>query len=216
MSRRQDEIEPISASGSASDNASKDSLNSSLSRENAGQVEIENTAPGTLENSGTTEKSADSTASMHEAGYVAAERSLLGIFTDVQNGMAKTFRERTQHLGLSRSQWRVLSTLSGRPGSTQTELAELIGIGRAPLGKIVDRLESQSWLERRSDPHDRRVNRLYLTRDVRPIVEPTNRISNQVVQDLLADLSTAEQEVFVRSLKSMHRKLGFTNQSTNT
>lgn len=141
------------------------------------------------------------------------DRSLLGVFTDVQNGLAKHFRERTRHLGLSRSQWRVLSTLLGRPGLTQTELAELVGIGRAPLGKIVDRLEAQSWLERRNDPHDRRVNRLYLTRDVSPIVEPTRNISNQIMQELLDDLPAEDRAVFTRSLKHMHAKLGFTDRT---
>ena len=136
-------------------------------------------------------------------------RSLLGLITDVQNGLSKRFRERTRHLGISRSQWRVLTTLSGRPGATQTEIAELIGIGRAPLGKIVDRLESQGWVERRHDPEDRRVNRLYLTRDVQPIAEPTRYVSEQVVEELLADLPSEDRDAFRRALTHLHRKLGF-------
>lgn len=43
--------------------------------------------------------------------------------------------------------------------------AELVGIGRAPLGKTIDRLEQKGWVERRDDPQDRRVNRLYITND---------------------------------------------------
>lgn len=142
-----------------------------------------------------------------EAG--GAERSLLGLITDIQNGLAKRFRERTTHLGISRSQWRVLSALSGRPGATQTELADLVGIGRAPLGKIVDRLEAQGWVERRNDPNDRRVNRIYLTKDVGPIAEPTRIISEEVVNELLQDLPAEERENFRRTVRHLHRKLGF-------
>lgn len=141
----------------------------------------------------------------------SAPRSLLGMLTDVQNGISKQFRERTRHLGISRSQWRVLTTLASRPGATQTEIAELIGIGRAPLGKNVDRLEAQGWVERRNDPEDRRVNRLYLSRDMEPIAEPTRRISNEIVDELIEDLPLTDQAAFRRTLVHLHRKLGFSN-----
>lgn len=145
---------------------------------------------------------------------ISRERTLLGLITDIQNGLARRFRERTQHLGISRAQWRVLTMLIGRPGATQTELADLVGIGRAPLGKIIDRLETQGWVERRSDPHDRRINRLYLTRDVSPVVEPTRNISNELVNELLSDLPQEEREAFRRVLINMHQKLGFENGAT--
>ena len=60
------------------------------------------------------------------ASEISRERTLLGLITDIQNGLARRFRERTQHLGISRAQWRVLTMLIGRPGATQTELAELV------------------------------------------------------------------------------------------
>lgn len=141
------------------------------------------------------------------------ERTLLGLLTDVQSGLAKRFRERTSHLGVSRSQWRVLTALSGRPGATQTELADLVGVGRAPLGKIIDRLEAQGWVERRSDPNDRRVNRLFITKDVQPIAEPTREISQQVVEELLEKLPEDDVEVFRRTVRHLHRELGFTNDA---
>ena len=144
-----------------------------------------------------------------QGGEEQPQRSLLGLITDVQNGLSKNFRARTQDLGISRSQWRVLAMLQGRPGMTQTELADLIGVGRAPIGKIIDRLEEQGWVERRADPSDRRVNRLYLTRDTRPVIEPTREISNAVVDELLADLPTEDIEAFRRAITHLHRKLGF-------
>jgi DNA-binding MarR family transcriptional regulator len=137
------------------------------------------------------------------------ERSLVGLIADVQNGLGKLFRNRTRHLGLSRSQWRVLSALSARPGATQTELADLVGIGRAPLGKIIDRLEAERWVERRNDPNDRRVNLLFITRDFRPIAEPTRSISNEIVEELLVDIPLADREAFDRTIRHLHHKLGF-------
>ncbi|MDA1076053.1 MAG: MarR family transcriptional regulator, partial [Proteobacteria bacterium] len=99
--------------------------------------------------------------------------------------------------------------LSGKPGATQTELADLVGIGRAPLGKVIDRLETENWVERQSDPADRRVNRLYITRDFKPIAEPTRTISHEILRELLADVPAADRAVFDRTLRHLHRKLGF-------
>jgi DNA-binding MarR family transcriptional regulator len=137
------------------------------------------------------------------------ERTLLGLISDVQIGLSRLFRERTKHIGLSRAQWRVLSALSGRPGITQTELADLVGIGRAPLGKIIDRLQAQNWVERRGDPDDRRINRLFITRDFKPIAEPTRDIGREISAELLKDIPLADREAFHRTLCVLHKKLGF-------
>ncbi len=138
-----------------------------------------------------------------------SDPNLIALVTDIQNGLARLFRERTRHIGLSRSQWRVLSAMSSRPGITQTELADLVGIGRAPVGKIIDRLEVLRWVERRSDPRDRRINRLHLTRDFRPIAEPTRGISSEIADELLADVGEKDKATFYDVVRQMHKTLGF-------
>ncbi len=146
----------------------------------------------------------------HETEEVEREaRSLVGLITDVQIGLARLFRERTRHIGISRSQWRVLSALSARPGSTQTEVADLVGIGRAPLGKIIDRLEKEGWVTRNPDPDDRRVNRLHITRDFRPVAEPTRNISHEIMDELLDGVSQEDRDAFERTVAHLHKKLGF-------
>jgi DNA-binding MarR family transcriptional regulator len=45
-------------------------------------------------------------------------------------------------------------------GLTQTELAELMQMGRASLGKLLERLEVKGWIERRADASDSRVRRV--------------------------------------------------------
>lgn len=161
------------------------------------------------ESANQSERPADASATSDSA---AAERSLLALITDIQNGLARSFRERTSHLGLSRAQWRVLSAISGRPGLTQTELAEMVGVGRAPAGKIVDRLQAKGWVERRNDAADRRINRLHITRDFRPIAEPTRTISDAIINELLADVEATDREVFNRVLRHIHGKLGFASE----
>ena len=66
-------------------------------------------------------------------------------------------------LNVTRSQWWVLAFLSRRDGMSQVSLAEELDLGKVALGGLIDRLEANSIVERRPDPIDRRVKRVFLT-----------------------------------------------------
>ncbi|MFK3891862.1 MarR family transcriptional regulator [Sphingomonas sp. NPDC079357] len=57
---------------------------------------------------------------------------------------------------------RTLAAIQQRPGATQRELAELLEVSTVTCGRVIDRLESAGWAERRDDPQDRRAKRLHL------------------------------------------------------
>jgi len=54
-------------------------------------------------------------------------------------------------------------SIAAAPGLDQTRLAEELGIDRTNTGQVLDRLEAKGLVERRSDPADRRIRRLFLT-----------------------------------------------------
>jgi DNA-binding MarR family transcriptional regulator len=113
------------------------------------------------------------------------EGQLLQLLTDTQIVMSRLFAHRAQHLGLTRPQWRVVAKLYEQQGITQSQLAELTSIARSPLGKIIDQLERRGYVERRDDPDDRRVNRLYPTPAVEPLVEPARALSRELERTVL-------------------------------
>lgn len=116
------------------------------------------------------------------------EPRLLQLLTDAQSSMARLFEYRARHLGLTRPQWRIIAGLHGHAGVTQTELSDITAIARSPLGKTVDQLEIKGYLERRSDPDDRRINRLYLTDTVTPLLEPATELAHELQSSVLAGL----------------------------
>jgi DNA-binding MarR family transcriptional regulator len=67
-------------------------------------------------------------------------------------------------LGITRSQWWVLAFISRKDGLPQTQLANELDVGKVALGALVDRLESAGFVTRRADPVDRRVKRVFLTK----------------------------------------------------
>ena len=75
---------------------------------------------------------------------------------------ARLFRQcmsaSVQDLGLSEATWRVLGSVHKFPGINQTQLAITLGIGKSPLGDLVDKLEAEKLLTRSLDSSDRRQN----------------------------------------------------------
>ena len=111
---------------------------------------------------------------------------LLTLLTETQAAMSRLFTQRARHLGLTRPQWRVLTGLYRHDGLTQSQLSDMTLIARSPLGKIVDQLEEMGYVERRSDPHDRRVNHLYTTDAVEPVMQPARKLVSDL-EDLVLD-----------------------------
>src|ERR1700744_3539014 len=89
---------------------------------------------------------------------------------DVSRLRRVMFDRIVRELGTSRSQWWVLAVLSRDDGSPQTNLADELDVGKVALGGLIDRLAEAGMVERRPDPVDRRVKRVYLTRDGRKLV----------------------------------------------
>jgi len=67
------------------------------------------------------------------------------------------FDERLAVLDINLSQASLLAYVTDFGSSTQTELAEMVGLGRAATGTMIDQLEQRGLLERLPDPSDRRV-----------------------------------------------------------
>lgn len=121
-----------------------------------------------------------------------AERNFGWLTADVARLMRTIFDRRVKTLGLTRPQWLALVRLNRRPGASQSELADMMEIERAPAGKIVDRLEERGWIERRPDPDDRRINRIFLTEVGERLHATISPIALATVSDALGDLNVGE------------------------
>jgi MarR family transcriptional regulator for hemolysin len=86
----------------------------------------------------------------------------------IVNNTAKAFQkaldaELRKNVGVTISQWRVISTLARQPGITQKEIADRVGIEGSTLVPIIDKMEKDGFVKRKLDNEDRRINRIYLT-----------------------------------------------------
>jgi MarR family transcriptional regulator for hemolysin len=131
---------------------------------------------------------------------------------DITRLFRQAFGSQLRDLGLSEPQWRVLGTVNRLPGMDQTQLAALLGIGKAPLGKLVDRLEQEDLLQRYPDPDDRRTNRLRLTTRAQPITDTIRQRHLQFQEYYLAELDQPARLALEETLLTIYTNLAGDNQ----
>ena len=130
------------------------------------------------------------------------------VTTDIARLMRTVFDRRVKDLGITRPQWLAIVRLNRRPGASQSELADMMEIEKAPAGKIVDRLEERGWVERRADPVDRRINRIFLTERGERVYAVISPIARSTVSDAVSDLSDKEIALLMQLLTRVKSRLG--------
>lgn len=139
--------------------------------------------------------------------FQTRERTLTGIISEISLMATRIFNRRVKDVGLTRTQWQVLYLLYQHDGQTQTELADTLTMAKPPLGKVVDRLEEDGWVERRDEPKDRRAKRVFLTEKVTPLIGPLEKIVDEIADITTSGLSNTDREAFLKFLHVAHRNL---------
>ena len=106
--------------------------------------------------------------------------------------LRRQFNRHAASVGATSTQWRAMFRLSREPGMKQVELADRLDVEPITAGRIIDRLEEAGLVERRRDPVDRRVWRLFLTDKADPIIEQLKVVAEEVLAGALAGISQDE------------------------
>ena len=100
-------------------------------------------------------------------------------------------------------QWWALMHIYENDGPTQTELAEIMQMGRASLGKLLERLEAKRWIERRLDDSDNRVRRVYLRHEVVPIFTHMTEEGKALFTAFLTGISAREESQILSGIRKI-------------
>jgi MarR family transcriptional regulator for hemolysin len=126
---------------------------------------------------------------------------------DVSRLRRSVFDEFMKPMAMTRSQWWILAHLSRHDGMIQSDLANLLDIGKAALGGLIDRLELAKFIERRADDNDRRVKRIYLTSKGTHIISEMRSRSHEMSERILAGLDTEARHALVDMLGLVKKNL---------
>lgn len=119
---------------------------------------------------------------------------------DVSRMRRSSYDQFMKPLGITRAQWWVLAHLSRHDGMMQTQLADVLEVGKASLGDVIEGLESSGWVDRRSDPADKRAKRVYLTRPAQTLIKRMTQMEHEFNSQILIDLSPVERADMMRNL----------------
>lgn len=137
--------------------------------------------------------------------------SLGFLISDVSRLMRRRFDERARMIGVTRAQWRTLTTLARHEGANQGTLADLLEVEPITLCRMIDRLEEARLVERRRDPGDRRAWLIFLTDKARPIIEELRALADDLFVDALDGVEEPARNATFATLNAIRANLS-TNQ----
>ncbi|MES1972399.1 MAG: MarR family transcriptional regulator [Pseudomonadota bacterium] len=133
--------------------------------------------------------------------------SLGFLISDVSRLMRRRFDERARLIGVTRAQWRTLTTLSRHEGINQGGLADLLEVEPITLCRMIDRLEEAGLVERRRDPGDRRAWQIFLTTKALPLLEQLRGMADGMIEHALYGLDEAKRTKLVAALDTIRTNL---------
>jgi DNA-binding MarR family transcriptional regulator len=115
--------------------------------------------------------------------------------------------ELLEKIGLYRGQPPLFKILWKHEGLSHSELAAKLEISLATTTKMVQRLEKGGFLERRPDPKDQRLSRVYLTEDGHRIRSEVEAVWDEMEEETFAGLSHAEKVQLAKMLSQVRENL---------
>ena len=110
-------------------------------------------------------------------------------------------------LGLYAGQETILGRLWQQDGLTQTELTGQLCVQAATVTKMLNRMVKAGLVERRGDPDDQRVSRVYLTERGRDLQQPVQDVWRQLDETAFASMTPEERMLFRRLLMQVQANL---------
>lgn len=135
-----------------------------------------------------------------KAEHISGLESHLGYWLRrVSNAVSGAFSRALQEKQTSVAEWVVLRELHERGEAAPGELAELLGLTRGAISKIIDKLESKEWVQTDSKEGDNRYRLLSLTRAGRRSLPALAEIADRN-DSAYFDCLSAKEKLVLRQL----------------
>lgn len=129
------------------------------------------------------------------------------LIKDTQRLFTRVFEQKASRMDVTMAECTVLAYLSRNEGTSQARLAEMTGVEPMSVVRILDRMEGDGWIERRSHPTDRRARQLYLKEKAQPLLEQLWKISDEVRALALAGFKAEERNLLIDFLERARANL---------
>jgi MarR family transcriptional regulator for hemolysin len=139
----------------------------------------------------------------------------------IVNNTAKSFQrsldlELRKNVGVTLSQWRVVSALVLQPGLTQKEIADKMGIEGATLVPVIDKMEKEGLLKRKQDSTDRRANKIYLTPKADSLWMSMTDCALKIRKSSTRNISESDIQITLDTLRQISKNLSISFELDKT
>src|SRR6266404_967937 len=100
-----------------------------------------------------------------------------------------------------------LHSFRARTDFPQTQLANELDVGKVGVGALIDRLESSGFVIRQADPVDRRVKRVFVTKQARGFLEKLRKETDKFNAQISRGIDRKQLEATSDALLAMKRNL---------
>jgi MarR family transcriptional regulator, transcriptional regulator for hemolysin len=104
------------------------------------------------------------------------------------------FDQGVEQHGVTRAKWTLIAAVARNPGTTQRAIAAMLEVTEVTAGRLIDRLCSDGYLERRENPVDRRGYCVYLTPAAQPVMDKMSEVAKIHEDETFANVSDDDLE----------------------
>ena len=129
------------------------------------------------------------------------------LIQQVSRNWRRAVNLRMAPLGLTDATWLPLLYLNRVGSVRQGELADVLGLDRSSMVRLIDTLEQQGLVLREDDPDDRRAKKIVLTPAAQPVVQAAMDAALRVLDGAVKGISPMDLETTVQVLETMLSRL---------
>lgn len=136
---------------------------------------------------------------------------LAALLAQASKLISAEFHAVVEEAGFSITEWRILATLTGSPGSSTGRLAEITLSKQPTVTRLLDRLEAKGYVERFAHETDRRVTMVRIAPAGRTIVADLIQKAKEHERRVLQPFGLKRAEalkITLRRIIELHRPPG--------
>ncbi len=131
----------------------------------------------------------------------------------VSNNVSHSFAKKLERSGVTVAEWVVLRKMYDENGAiSSSTIADLTGLTRGAISKLVDRLNKKDLLNRNESSTDRRFQEIELTAKALALTPKLAEIADKNDEEFFSALTNMER----KQLKEMLKKLATIKQLTKS
>lgn len=140
---------------------------------------------------------------------------LEALLRDVNRGLFEMARRTKQQNGLPPLSLRVIGSILATPGTTVSEIARQTGLAKSHVSQTVARLTELGFVEKRADPTDQRLVRVYPTPTAREPLMEMRRAMREQLSAALGDIPEDQGKAVIDGLRVLKEALDRCNRGAD-